>query len=124
MIVHNHQQAHHRGQPAQPVRIVAGNPIAECRAREARLVAAVLAMVCALAAGCAILPALDNLVTTAVVALAAVAVFVAVLRWVARRVRWWAEDRADARTAATWRAQHTQHTQQAGQDDAVWAGVA
>jgi hypothetical protein len=106
---------------ARPVQIVAANLVAEHRAREARLITAALTAVCALAAGCAILPALDDLMTTAVVALIVAATAVGALRWATRRVRWWAEDRADTRTAAAWRAQHTH---QGAQDCPTRAGVA
>jgi hypothetical protein len=115
---------HHNPATARPVRIVAGNLVAEHRAREVRLITAALTAVCALAAGCAILPALDDLVTAAVVALAVAATAVAVLRWATRRMRWWAEDCADARTAALWRAEHAVHVDAGAQDCPTRAGVA
>ncbi len=112
---------HDHDQHARPVRIVAANPVAEHRAREARTITAIIAVICAVANACAIVPAVDHFVTAVMAAVAATAITVAVIRWAARRVRWWFEDRADARTAATWRAQHAQ---QGTRDDAIRAGVA
>ncbi len=110
---------HNRHQHAQPVRIVVGNPIAEHRARETRHITGVLTAVCGLAAGCAIVPAVADATTTVVLALLAALAAAGLARWVIRRARWWCEDRADARTAATW------HTQQgAGQNSMTRAGVA
>lgn len=114
---------HDHNQDAYPVRIVAGHPMAEHRADEARLITGVLAAVCALAAGCAILPALDNLVTALVLTTIAAVLGAGVVRWVIRRVRWWFEDHADARTAATWQAQHAHDAEQARQG-VTRAGVA
>jgi ABC-type transport system involved in cytochrome bd biosynthesis fused ATPase/permease subunit len=104
---------------ALPVRVVAANPIAEHRARETRLITGVIAAVCAVANACAVIPAVDDLVTALVLAALVTVLAVVVLRWVVRRVRWWFEDRADARTAAAWRAR-----QDTPRDDVVRAGVA
>jgi hypothetical protein len=122
MSTHNPYSRH--AADAQPVRIVAGNPIAESRAREARLITAALTAVCTVATGCAIVPAVDRLVTALVLAVLAGVLTAGVLRVVIRRVRWWIEDRADVRTAATWRAQHTQPADQGAQDCPARAGVA
>jgi hypothetical protein len=117
-----HHHGRHDAYAAHSVRIVAANPIAEHRARETRLITGALTAVCTLAAGCTLVPALDDLVTALIVTVLVAGTGVAVLRRVARRVRWWVEDRADARTAAAWRAQHQHGRQHAEQDNAVRAG--
>lgn len=86
------------------VRIVRPDAAAEHRRREVRAITATIAVICTVAMACAVFPAVDNLVTAAVVTLVASMVGGLLLRWVARRVRWWFEDRADERAAARWRA--------------------
>jgi hypothetical protein len=79
------------------------------RNREATLITAVLALPCGLACAGSVLPGLDDLVTTILVGLAAVAVLALAARWGARWLRERREDRADALTAARWRAVHAPH---------------
>lgn len=97
----------HDARTARPVRIVTTNPMADHRTREVRVITTAIAAVCALAAGCAIVPAFDSLIDTVTGAAVVALVVGGGLRWIARRVRWWIEDRADARTAAAWRAEHS-----------------
>jgi hypothetical protein len=88
--------------PREIVRPVVG----EHRAAEARRVTLAFSVIKAVALACVIFPAFGVLVDHLAVG-AIVAVLVGwALRIGARRVRWWFEDRADAATAAAWRAEH------------------
>ena len=64
---------------------------------------------CGLACAGSVIPGLDDIVTTIVVGLAALALLALAARWVARWVRERREDAADALTAARWRAVHAPH---------------
>lgn len=91
-----------------PVRVDVERPdsVAEHRRREVRAITAVVLVVNGVAAACAIVPALNDMVTGLVLAVVAAVTGVLGLRWVLRRLRWWFEDRDDARTADAWRAEH------------------
>jgi hypothetical protein len=80
--------------------------MAEHRSREVRGWTFAFATIKGVATACAIFPAVNSLTTALVIAAIVAVVGGLLLRWVARRVRWWFEDRADARTAAEWRALH------------------
>ena len=79
-------------------------PYATGRNRDATAITTVLALPCGLACAGSVIPGLDDIVTTLVVVLAALAVLVVGARWAARWVRERREDAADALTAAHWRA--------------------
>jgi hypothetical protein len=79
------------------------------RAREANTITAVLAAPCGLACAGTVVPGLDQTVTLVLLGLVALALAAFGLRWMARCVRERAEDRADAHTAAAWRAEHKPH---------------
>jgi hypothetical protein len=79
------------------------------RNREATAITGVLAVLCGLASAGAVIPGLDDIVTTILVGIGALAVLALAARWGARWLRERREDRADARTAARWRAQHAPH---------------
>ena len=68
-----------------------------------------LALPCGLACAGSVVPGLDDVVTAVVLGLAALALLALAARWVARWVRERREDRADAITAARWRAEHAPH---------------
>src|SRR5687768_8699213 len=90
---------------ATVVRIVRPT-MTEHRNREVRGWTLAFAAVKGVATACALVPAVDSLMTAVVIAALVAVVGGLVLRWVLRRVRWWFEDRADARTAEQWRARH------------------
>jgi hypothetical protein len=79
------------------------------RNREATVVTTVVALPCGLACAGSVVPGLDDIVTTIVIGIAAVAVLAGAARWWARWLRERREDRADALTAARWRAVHAPH---------------
>ena len=79
------------------------------RTREANTITAALAAPCGLACAGTVIPGLADAVTLVLLASAALAVAVIGLRCTARWVRERAEDRADAHTAAAWRAEHAPH---------------
>jgi hypothetical protein len=79
------------------------------RTREANTITAVLAVPCGLACVGSVLPGLDEAVTVVFLAFSALALAVVGLRCTTRWVRERAEDRADAHTAAAWRAEHAPH---------------
>ena len=74
------------------------------RNREATAITTSLAVPCGLACSGSVIPGLDDLITTVLVGLAALALVTLVARWVARWVRERRQDAADALTAAHWRA--------------------
>jgi hypothetical protein len=76
------------------------------RHREADGIAAALAVPCGLACAGSVIPGLDTIVTTVMLALAALVLIALGARWTARWLRERREDAADARTAARWRAAH------------------
>src|SRR5262245_26522271 len=84
--------------------------VAEHRRREVRAITVVLLVVNMVAAACAIVPAVNDVVTGLVWAAVAAGVAVLVLRWVVRRVQWWFEDRHNARIAVQRRAAHSAPT--------------
>jgi hypothetical protein len=88
----------------EQVQIVRINAAVEHRQREIRTITVVIVVVNGVAAAGALVPLVDNLAGALVIGLAVTAALMLMVRWVARRVRWWFEDRADARTAAAWRA--------------------
>ena len=79
------------------------------RTREANTITAVLAAPCGLACAGTVIPGLDEAVTLVLLASAALALAVVGLRCTTRWVRERAEDRADAHTAAAWRAEQAPH---------------
>lgn len=90
----------------QAFRFVRPDTMADHRRREVRTITGVIAAVKAVAVVGAVVPWVDNLATAVVFGVLALVVVVLVGRWVARRVRWWFEDRHDARIAEQWRADH------------------
>ncbi len=89
----------------EQVQIVRINAAAEHRRREVHGITVVIAAMGGVAAACAVVPLVDNLVGALVIGAVLAVVARTTVRWVARRVRWWFEDRADARAAAAWRAE-------------------
>ncbi len=65
--------------------------------------------VCGLGFAGALSPAVEHAVTTALVAVVMLALLVAGVRWVVRRLRERREDAADALAGAAWRARHMPH---------------
>jgi len=97
------------------------------RAREANALTVVLAIPCVLAVLGSVVPGVDDLVTRALVVLVVVGVLGVTARYIRRWVRERREDRADALTAAAWRAAHSQcldRRQQQQRSRAVRSGVA
>jgi hypothetical protein len=84
-------------------------PYATARNREATAITTVLALPCGLACAGSVVPGIDDIVTTIVVGLAALALVALCARWMARRVRERREDAADTLTATRWRAAHAPH---------------
>jgi hypothetical protein len=85
------------------------HPIGPGRDPDATLITAVLALPCGLACAGSVVPGLDDIVTTALVRLAALGLVVLVVWRVARWVRERREDAADTLAAAHWRAAHAPH---------------
>jgi predicted acyltransferase len=85
------------------------NTFAAGRAREARRITIALATVCAAGCAAAVVPAVEHAITVGVLVLAGLAVAVLLARLTVRWVRERWEDRADAVTAARWRATHAPH---------------
>lgn len=81
-------------------------------------------MPCALAAAGSVVPGLDHAVTAALFAVIGLAALVGLAQIVARWVRERREDRADALTAAAWRAQNAPHLLTEQQRQLVGLGVA
>ncbi len=79
------------------------------RAREARLITTVLAAVCALGFLAAVIPGGEAALTAGLLVIAGLVVIGLAVRYLARWVRERGEDRADALTAARWRALHAPH---------------
>lgn len=79
------------------------------RIREANTITVVIAAPCALACAGTVIPGLDQAVTLVLLALAALALAAVGLRHTTRWIQERAEDRADAHTAAAWRAEHAPH---------------
>lgn len=65
------------------------------RSSEFRAIMVSIVAVCALGCASALWRPMEAVVGTVVVGLLVLAPVVAVLRWIARRLRWWFEDRAD-----------------------------
>jgi hypothetical protein len=76
---------------------------------EARLITTAITLVCAVGFASAVVPGVEQAITTIVVIAAGLALTVLVGRAVVRRVRERREDRADALTAAAWQAHHAPH---------------
>lgn len=79
------------------------------RAAEARLITTVLAAVCTLGFLAAVIPGVEAALTGGLLALAGLVLAGVAVRYLARWVRERGEDRADALTAARWRAVHAPH---------------
>lgn len=79
------------------------------RTREANAITAVLTVPCALAVASAVAPAVEHTVTAVLLGVALLAALVLLLRRGVRWLREKREDRADAVTAARWRAEHAPH---------------
>lgn len=73
---------------------------------EARLITALIAVVCAIGCAAAIVPAVEHTVTLALLVLGGLALVAVAGRLGCRWLRERREDRADALTAAAWRAEH------------------
>jgi len=76
---------------------------------EARLITALIAIVCAIGCTAAVVPAVEHTVTLALLILGGLALVAVAGRLGCRWLRERREDRADALTAAAWRAQHAPH---------------
>lgn len=85
------------------------NDYATTRAAEARRLTTAAALVCGLALLAALVPAVEYAANLAVGVAAGLVLAELALRRLARRTRERREDRADAVTAARWRAQHAPH---------------
>ena len=83
--------------------------IGACRAAEARLITTVLAAVCTLGFLAAVIPGVEAALTVGLLALAGLVLVALAGRHLARVIRERREDRADALTAARWRAAHAPH---------------
>jgi ABC-type transport system involved in cytochrome bd biosynthesis fused ATPase/permease subunit len=81
----------------------------EFRAQEARVITAILALICAVGFISALVPAVEHAITAGLLAAGGVVVLALAARVAARWVRHRQEDRADALAAAAWRAQHAPH---------------
>lgn len=73
---------------------------------EARLITALIAVVCVIGCAAAIVPGVEQAVTLGLLALGLLVVLAVAVRLGARWLRERREDRADALIAATWRAEH------------------
>ncbi|GAA3218419.1 hypothetical protein GCM10017691_01210 [Pseudonocardia petroleophila] len=73
---------------------------------EARLITALIAVVCAIGCAAAIVPAVEHAVTLGLLTLGLLVVLAVAVRLGVRWLRERREDRADALTAATWRAEY------------------
>lgn len=73
---------------------------------EARMITALIAVVCAIGCAAAIVPAVEHAVTLGLFTLGLLVVLAVAVRLGVRLLRERREDRADALTAATWRAEH------------------
>ena len=105
MTTHHHLPAHARHR----------DRIGARRVREARLITTVLAAVCALGFLAAVVPGVEAALTVGLLALAGLVLVGLAVRYGARWVRERREDRADALTAARWRAAHAPHLLGVGQ---------
>lgn len=92
------------------------------RDREARTITALISTVCLLACIAAVIPGVEHAINTAVVVLGALLVLIVAVRLGLRWLRERREDRADAITAAAWRATHQRSAH--GPDTGVRTGVA
>lgn len=79
------------------------------RTREANAITAVLTVPCAFAVASAVVPAVEHTVTAVLLGAALLVALALVLRHGTRWLREQREDRADAVTAARWRAEHAPH---------------
>lgn len=86
-----------------------GSLFATRRAQEARTVTTAAGLVCGLACLAALVPAVEHAANLAVAAGLVLVALVMVVRLGARWLRERREDRADALTAARWRAAHAPH---------------
>jgi ABC-type transport system involved in cytochrome bd biosynthesis fused ATPase/permease subunit len=86
------------------------------RIREARQITTVIALVCAAGFAAAVVPAVEQTISTALLAGCGLVLTVLIGRVVARvlRQRW--EDRADTLAAEAWRARHAPHLLATTQD--------
>lgn len=80
------------------------------RAREVRTITSFFVAIGAIGCASAVVPAVEQTVTAVFIAIAVFAMAIAAIRYAARRIREHFEDRADARTAAAWRAEHQRVT--------------
>ncbi|MBW0090637.1 hypothetical protein I4I73_17400 [Pseudonocardia sp. KRD-184] len=76
---------------------------------EARLITALLALVCVIGCAGAIVPAVEQAVTLGLLTPGPLVVLAVAVRLGVRWLRERREDRADALTAAAWRAEHAPH---------------
>ncbi|GAA1311462.1 hypothetical protein [Pseudonocardia xinjiangensis] len=86
------------------------------RIREARQITAVIALVCAVGFTAAVVPAVEQAITTVLLGAGGLALTVLIGRVVICRLRERWEDRADALAAEAWRAQHAPHLLATTQD--------
>lgn len=89
--------------------ITTGCTFTNRRTREANAITAALAVPCALAATSAEVPAVEHTATAVLLGVALLAALVLAVHLGARWLRERREDRADAVTAARWRARHAPH---------------
>ncbi len=85
------------------------NTFATNRAAEARRLTIAAALICGLACLGALVPAVEHALNLAVGGAVGLVLTVLLVRRLARWLRECREDRADALTAARWRAQHAPH---------------
>ena len=83
--------------------------IAQHRRDRHRAATTTATLVCGLGLAGALSPAVEHALGAALLTLAALAVLVLIVRTAARMLRERCEDRADAVTAAAWRAEHMPH---------------
>jgi hypothetical protein len=76
------------------------------RSREASVVATWFAALCGLGFVSSFIPAVEQAVSSLLWTIAGAVVLTGATWWIARRVRWYREDREDEQLAATWRAEH------------------
>jgi hypothetical protein len=87
----------------------AGSLFATRRAQEARTITTAAGLVCGLACLASVVPAVERAANVATAAGLVLVALVVAVRLGARRLRERREDRADALTAARWRAAHAPH---------------
>lgn len=93
----------------QPAHVHHRDRIGAHRAREARIITTVLAVLCGAGLGAAVIPGVETAVNAGLLALAALLALGLAVRYLARWLQERHEDQQDAVTAARWRAAHAPH---------------